>query len=338
MKKLILFALLLSNLIANAQRNNNISREDLYSILKTEFRQFRQKGFDICIDSKSTAYQLKQKKDKSDLLEPISKSDMNLQEQISFQIPTYDSSGNFMGSVKHFATPMVKAIVKQVGQENRIGFLFDHDELHNEDFNLYNDHCYFIDIKEKDAITSKRLNAFLNFISSINAPSPIGQNKQNQSGKYLYFPVDFIDADTVQYIYDIVDKVFKTMNKDFDKCYYAKGIKNYSDDYDKCGNLHYVERNNYEDSIEVLDVNTNTYIKKVNKSLLNKPIKSIALSFDNTIDIYPFPLYIGVSKNIITQYELDLGYANFYLKEKDIINFSSLVSQKLLLYLKSIYQ
>ena len=117
-----------------------------------------------------------------------------------------------------------------------------------------------------------------------------------------------------------------------------KGINNYYGNYDKCGKLQYEEKNNHEDSIDVLDVNTDTYQKKPYKSLENKAINAVALSFDNTGDAYPFPLYIGVAKNIVTTYGLDLGWANIYLKEKDIINSSSLISQKSFIYLKSIYQ
>ena len=338
MKKLILFALLLSNLVIYAQRNKNISREDLYTLIKSDLSLLKEKSFNICSESKSQVYQLKQIKDKGFEISPIPKTVFSNNEMVPVDVPTYDSLGNFVGSVKHYSTPLPKAIVKQKGQNDKIGFLFDNNSEKEDAIYLFNNHCYFLNIKDKDLNTSKRLNALMNFISSINEPCEIQKSQQNQSGNYLYYPVDFIYADTVQYIYDMVDKVFQTINKDFDKCYYSKGTKNYSDYYDNCGNLEYEERNNYEDSIEVWDVNTETYQKKSDKSLQNKPIKSIALSFDNSVDTYPFPLYIGVSKNIRTQYGIDLGWANIYLKEKDIINSSSLISQKTFLYLKSIYQ
>lgn len=338
MKKLILSVLLLSNFITNAQRNNNISREDLYLLIKSDFIHLKEKAYDICLDSKSQIYQLKHLNDKGLEINPITKTKFSDNEMVPFEVPTYDSLGNLMGSIKKYSAPLIKAIVKPKDQSNKIGFLFDNSIETDKEINLFNNHCYIVNLKDKEINTSKRITAFLNFISSINETCELGNNQQNQFGSYLYFPADFFYGDTVKYIYEIVDMVFKTINKDFDKCYYSKGIKNYSDFYDKYGNLQYQERNNYQDSIEVWDVNTETFQKKLDKNLQNKPIKSIALSFDNSVDTYPFPLYIGVSKNITTQYGLDLGWANIYLKEKDIINSSSVISQKTFLYLKSIYQ
>jgi hypothetical protein len=338
MKKLILFALLLSNLVINAQRNNNISREDLYSLIKSDLSLLKEKAFNVCLESKSQIYQLKQTKDKNFEISTILKSVFSNNEMVPFVVPLYDSLGNFIESTTRYSTPWPKAMVKQKGQSDKIGFLFDSNSEKEEVINLFNNHCYFINIKDKEVNTSPRIIALMNFISSINEPCEVGTNQLNQSGNYLYFPIDFIDADTVQYIYEIVDMVFKTINKDFDKCYYKKGINNYYGNYDKCGKLQYEEKNNHEDSIDVLDVNTDTYQKKPYKSLENKAINAVALSFDNTGDAYPFPLYIGVAKNIVTTYGLDLGWANIYLKEKDIINSSSLISQKSFIYLKSIYQ
>ena len=346
MKKIFIILLVCSSLATKAQRVKQITKDDLYELVRSDISFLMWTGYDIVHDSKNNLEIIRNESKGKYVREPISKKLFHEKNIEVIEIPVMDSTGETIGSKKEEVGPNVLGLFssKELSNEMKVGLIFSHDIGHyKSEYNLNNENYYVVfKTSEMDVVKQKRRLLFLDLISNLdfNLDSclKIKYNINGIENKLSILPTNFDFTDSIRFIHEIVDKLFKEFNNNFNATYYTKGISNFRMDNDKYGNIITKTLLPERDTLDILDVTTNNYKKVSVNTLTTRKINSISIAFLNNPETNSFKFYVGAGKNIVTSSGIDLGYSDYFLNSADADKMFSKTSSILIKYLTSIYQ
>ena len=346
MKKLFIILLVCSSLATKAQRVKQITKDDLYELVRSDIYFWMWKGCDIIHDSKNNLEIIRTESKDKYVREPISKKLFHEKNIELIEVPIMDSTGQTIGSKKVEVGPNVLGLFssKELSNEMKVGLILSHDIGHyKSDYTLNNENYYVVfKPSEMDVIKQKRRLLFIDLISNLNfnldSCLKIKYNINGVENKLSVLPTNFDITDTISFIHEIADKLFKEFNKNFNTVYYTKGIPNFRMDEDKYGNTILNACLPERDTFDILDVATNNYKKASINTLVTRKINSISIAFINEPETNSFKFYVGAGKNVVTSSGIDLGYSDYFLNSADADKMFSKTSSVLIKYLTSIYQ
>ena len=346
MKKLFIILLVCSSLATKAQRVKQITKDDLYELIRSDINFWMRTGYNIVHDSKNNLEIIRNESKDKYVREPISKNLFHEKNNEVIEIPVMDSTGETIGSQKVEVSPDVLGLFssKELSNEMKVGLIFSYDiGQYKTDYNLNNKNFYVVfKPSEIDVIKQKRRLVFLDLISNLdfNLDSCL-KMKYNINGvenKLSVLPTNFYITDTISFIHEIADKLFKEFNKNFNTVYYTKGIPNFRMDEDKYGNTILNVCLPEIDTFDIHDATKNNYKKSSMNTLATRKINSISIAFMNEPETNSFNFYVGAGKNVVTSSGVDIGYSDYFLNSADADKMFSKTSSILIKYLTSIYQ
>lgn len=346
MKNVIIFFSLLWSISGKSQRVHDVYNQDLYKLIQVELKSWASKGFDVINDSRCNIQAIRKVEEGRYVVESISKKTFQDRNTSMIQVPTFDSIGEITGSKQVKVNARVTGLFcsNEMTKENKLGLIFCNEVRFSDEDSYLNGLNNFIIIspKELNVINDRRIRNFMELITSIDfrldSCMVENININGKDSRLNIFPLNFYMTDTIGFIHELTDKLFKNYNSDFNKAYYTKGISNYMRDMDKYGNDILQRLQPERDTLDILDVTTDNYKKAVLNTLEARLMNSVSFCFFNQPETGSFRYYVGAGKNVLTSGGIDLGYLEYFLDMNDARKLYSKTSNALVNYLLAVYQ
>jgi hypothetical protein len=323
--------------VSNAQRSQNIKKEDVVKLFKDDIGFWRGRALNLSNSNqtfitltKTTGGDWTQTKltfnEALDLICP------------KIEIPQYDINANQIGTktTRNDKFSNFIAVSNKPELKNKIGFGY---ELFNIIVEKVSDIILFADLNNWPKLKDQRQKDFLKLLASClqnsTADSAMNAKLNNKDSKLHLFDLSISESDSLPLLHSFADFLFKGFEKDFMTVYYSGKDSSYYDGYDQYGNFKMKSSNPREYLVNVYDENGNPTSQRTSPYSIN--MKEICLFFDKlptsqkNRSIYP-----GANFPIITESGINLGNVNMYLSHLASKRFSQ-TNQTLIDYLIQIH-
>lgn len=324
--------------VSNAQRSQNIKKEDVVKLFKDDIRFWQNRATVNLSKSNQTFIKLSKSddadwsqtkvifKDVSDLICPIT------------EVPNFDSLGNQSGYLKMLneKTPDFIAVSESPDLKNKIGFGYEKSKFYETELSAV---ILFSDLNNFPKLKDQRLKDFLKLLyfslQNSKGDSTMNSKLRNKDSKMHFFDLNISDSDSLPLLHSVVNYLFKGYEKDFTSVYYSGKDSSYDNSDDQFGNSKMVASATHEYLVNVYDENGNPTSQRTSPYSIN--MKEICLFFDKlptsqkNRSIYP-----GANFPIITESGISLGNVNVYLSHLSSKRFSQ-TNQTLIDYLIQIH-
>jgi hypothetical protein len=327
-------------LSAQAQRNVNVSKEELIVKIREDIQFWKKWSSEYLVKSKQSIVRLEKIEDNQwvQTSGSASKFEDVICDKISLAV--VDSlTGMVSGTVFKLSFPEVSHIAFSTDSalKNKIGFGF---KKYDQEGNYLTDYIYFVDYDFCPQLKDVRRTNFLKLLSVIKeypkADSSIHISVNTRSLQLHLFDFSKIYySDSIPSLIPLADALFRHYEKDFAPIYYSGKDSSYFSKEDQWGNtqMRPVVANEY--LVDVYDANGSVQSERAVPYSMNP--KAISLYFDKVPATSPKRLvYPGIYMTVFSSSAILLGEMDFYLSYRVVKRFSQ-TSQTLFDYLTQIY-
>jgi hypothetical protein len=323
--------------VSNAQRSQNVKKEDVVKLFKDDIGFWRVRASINLSNSNQTFIKLTKTTEGDWIQTKLTIKEVS--DLICPKIETvlYDINANQITRTTRNENPSnFIAVSDKPELKNKIGFGYEAVTSSGE--KMY-DFIIFADINNWPKLKNQRQKDFLKLIAvclqNSTADSAMNAKFDNKDSKMHLFDLNISESDSLPLLNSFADYLFKGYEKDFMSVYYSGKDSSYYDGYDKFGNFKMESSAPREYLVVVYDENGNSTQQRTIPYSIN--MNEICLFFDKlptsqtSRSIYP-----GANFPIITDSGINLGNINSYLSHLTKKRFNQTI-QKLIDYLIQIH-
>jgi len=324
--------------VSNAQRSQNIKKEDVVKSFKNDINFWRVRASKNLSNSNQSFTKLSKSDDADWSQTKLTNKEVSELICPTTKVPKYDNLGNQNGysNFVNERPPSFIAVSESPELKNKIGFGFQQYDITGTKISYF---ILFTELNNWPKLKNQRQKDFLKLLAvclqNSTADSAMNAKLNNKDSKLHLLDLNISESDSLPLIHSFADFLFKGYEKDFMSVYYSGKDSSYYDGIDQFGNFKMESSSIHEYLVNVYDEDGNSTTQKTIPYSIN--MNEICLFFDKlpttqtSRSIYP-----GANFPIITESGTNLGNINSYLSKLAIKRISQ-TNQTLIDYLIQIY-